>query len=159
MYTVIFLRNRTQDTYNSAIHIECFCTEKEVHNFIRFKTFQQERLESDAIRYRSERLLYGDYGYLVLKNGETIFERNFEHSIDEYDIPPYSDDFIECYQDCNVGVNQNANLNLIYKNLDKVEKEYNISLQSYREEVKKQEEISKEKALLKILLEKYPDVK
>jgi len=159
MYTVIFLRERSQEQYNGAIHVECFETEKEVRNFIRFKTFSQERSDSDANRYFGDRHYYGDYGFLVLKDGETVYNSNFDCSMDEVEVPVWSDNRIDCYEDRAAGVNQNARLNGIFHALEKVEKEYNESLQSYREEVKKQAEIAKEKALLKTLLEKYPDMK
>lgn len=160
MYTIIFARERTEDKYNSAIHVECVQTEKEVHNFIRFKSFEQERLSMEAERFRGERYEYGDYGFLVIKNNEVVFECNHFCSIfDECDTPYQTEgDFLECYQDQSKGVSQAHTLYSHIHTLEAEEKAYNKSIHSYREEIKKQAEIDKEKALLKKLLEKYPDI-
>lgn len=161
MYTIIFARERTDDKYNSEIHVECVQSEKEVHDFVRFKTFEQERLSGEAYRFRGERYEYGDYGFLVIKNGEVVFECNHFSSIfDECDTPLQTEgDMLDCFQDQSKGVNQADNLFSHINTLEAEEKTYNKSLHSYREEVKKQAEIAKEKDLLRKLLEKYPDMK
>lgn len=161
MYTIIFARERTEDKYNSAIHVECVQTEKEVHNFIRFKTFEQERLSSEANRFRGERYEYGDYGFLVLQNNEVVYEcSTFSSIFDECDTPYQTEgDFMDCYQDQSKGVNQAHDLYSMINKLEAEEKAYNKSIHSYREEIKKQAEIAKEKDLLRKLLEKYPDMK
>lgn len=158
MYTVIYNRERHADVHDGIMHIESFSTEKEVRDFIRFKTFDQERLESEAYRFRGDRYVYGDYGFIVLKNGELLYERNIYNTCDECIIPPLSDNPMDCFQDQMAGVEQNSRLQFQIEELVKSEKDYATALSVHKEVLKKAEEIAKEKALLKSLLEKYPDM-
>lgn len=160
MYTVIFARERQESRYDGIIRVECFKTEKEVHDFVRIVTFNQLRENSNKLRYDGERYYYGDYGFLVLKNGETVSDHNFSLTTDFVDIPCESEDgMIDFHGDICHAVDQNDNLQSIIDGYEILERDYKYALLSNSSDVKRKKEIDSEKALLKELLEKYPEMK
>lgn len=161
MYTIIFHRERYNQSYNGALYVVNRKTEKEVHDYIRYMTFEQERLITEHERCNSERYHYGDYGFLVLKNGVAVYEsNNFACSFDEYTCDDFDyDNEIDCCSDLAKGCNQHNIFDHLYKQLAEEEKLFAKATYEHRVQKKKQEEIDKERTLLKQLLEKYPDMK
>lgn len=158
MYTVIYSREQT--SHNGILHIECVETEKEALDFIRLKTIEQEHLESEEYRIYKSRDTYGDYAFIVICNGKVLYENNFDSIFDKciYPCTNYSEyeKFNDAYRE---GREQSKVLTQIISKLESEEKAYNSAMSSYNANLKKQQqEEEEERALLKSLLEKYPDI-
>lgn len=164
MYTLLFHREKGDSTDNNEFRIHFLKTEPEVHRAIRLLSFEQRRRDCEAQqtnRYSS--YYFGDYGFVVIKDGKTLFcNHGFTDAFDEYSIPPSPDDVddeMDCHQTINQGVRQYDNvLNELKKTMSE-EKLHEAGVQEYKKELLRLETENKEKALLKSLLEKYPDMK
>lgn len=165
MYTVMFHRTSGDREYGNSNNVfkVVYCeTLPELYEYVRFESYEQERLSSEDLQFNKRRYYYGDHGFLVLKNGVVITaDYNFIDSFIENDIQYDTNldaDVQSIYLEQQNGVNiYQLNKQTIFSYIYEEEQLYKDATYNRKKLILEEENENKEKQLLKELLKKYPD--
>lgn len=165
MYTVIYFREKSDNDGDDLCNIRSFPHKADALKYLQTSSYHEERMRDEDRRYNNRRYFYGEYSFLVLKDGYTVYESsNFNSIAFNMEIPPYhpdDDDRTEFdgYNAMRIGYMHQVEMGVRYDMILTEETAYSESLTQYRREKKMKEEEDKERKLLEELLKKYPDMK
>jgi len=173
MYTVIFHREKGSKEYDqSPSHLKFkYCESlKQVREYIHLESFNQKLLSSNDSYFKNRSYYYGDYGFLVMKDGVLVSNSySFTDGFDcfDYDLPHVIQDVEEVMKMNElIDETENSSMNW-FKNFNELKREFIIieekhyanAQKEHKEFLKAKEKENKEKELLKELIAKYPDVR
>lgn len=166
MYTVIFHReasDRNGDLSPNVLKMRYCNSLNDVYNYVKLETFEQHRLEKEYKIYKGMSYYYGDYGFLVMKNGFAVeIDYSFIDGFREWDIPCSGDNeissmLIESRSDGGQLFRVIEEFKTNYVDIE--EKLLKAAIVEDKETKQKEEQERKERKLLKVLMQKYPEVK
>jgi|AGFS01.1.fsa_nt_gi hypothetical protein len=166
MYTVLFHRERGDDNENYHASEGEFCMENfeslsEVERYVMLKTSQQEHMQRGDRIQNNRKYYYGTYGFAVLKNGVLISnDWNFEGSFNNCSMPSVEEIELDCNSIQYKAVQYVGDLYTFTNNYIDIEEKYLAQAKKdEKERIRLAKKSTEERALLKELLAKYPDMR